>query len=116
MDSNYSASGLAQRLRRAARTGRRLHLHPSHVAILMNVEIYGAIAALEAQEIRRPCAETVSNDNNVGTIGFGNAQTPGRGSSLGLNAAEVDVVSQGARRRLTEARSELQLRKKQSTH
>ena len=82
----------------------------------MGVNIYGAICAHEAEEFRRACVDAAINDNSVGIIGFGNAQTPAPGSSLGSSAAEVAAVSRGARLRLSEARSELLLHKKQSMH
>ena len=116
MKNAHHVMELAKRLRSAARTGRRLHLEPCHVAMLMSADIYGAICALEAEEFRRVCADAAINDNGVGIFGFGNAQTQALGSSLGSNTAEVEAVSRGARLRLSEARSELMLRKKQSMH
>jgi hypothetical protein len=116
MSNTHPIIELAKRLRRAARNGSRLHLEPCQVAILMGENIYGAICALEAEEFRRACAAAATNDNSVGIIGFGSDPTMASGASAGSDAINVDAVSRGARLRLTEAMSELQLHKKQSTH
>ncbi len=115
MSITHPVIELAKRLRRAARTGSRLHLEPCQVAILMGDNIYGAICALEAEEFRRACADAAINDNSVGIIGSGSDRTTGNGASAGSDAINLDAVSRGARLRLSEAMSELQLRKKQST-
>ena len=116
MSNTHPVIELAKRLRRAARNGSRLHLEPCQVAILMGDNIYGAICALEAEEIRQACADAATNDNSVGIIGSGNAQITAPGASVGSDAATMELVSRGARSRLSEAMSELQLRKRQSTH
>lgn len=116
MKHDHPVTELAKRLRRAARNQSRLHLEPCHVAILMGADIYGVICAQEAEEIRKACAAAVTNDNSVGIIGSGNAPTMASGASAGLDAIHLDAASRGARLRLTEAMSELQLRKRQSTH
>ena len=116
MKHAHTVTELAKRLRRAARNGSRLHLDPCHVAILMSADIYGAICALEAEEIRQACADAAINDNSVGIIGSGSVPTTAPGAFVGSDAATMDLVSRGARSRLSEAMSELQLRKKQSMH
>jgi hypothetical protein len=98
------------------RTGRKLHLGQEHVRVLMSEPIYQAISNAEAEEIRRACAAVVTNDNNAGTSGSGSDQTTGPGASAGSNIVPLETASRGARLRLTEAKSELQLRNKQSTH
>ena len=113
---SHPAIELADRVRSAMRTGRKLHLGQEHVRVLMSEAIYKAISNAEAEEIRRACAVAVINDNNVGTSGSGNGQTMAPGASAGSNIVPLDAASRGARLRLTEAKSELQLRKKQSTH
>jgi hypothetical protein len=107
---------LAKRLRRAARNQSRLHLDPCHVAILMSADIYGALCAREAEEFRRACADTAINDNNVGIIGSGRIQSPEHGASAGSGAQQMDAASRGARQRLSAARSELLLQRRQSMH
>ena len=84
--------------------------------MLMSVNIYGAICALEAEEIRQACAVAATNDNSVGIIGSGNDRTTAHGAYAGLDVETTEVVSRGARLRLSEAMSELQLRKRQSMH
>lgn len=116
MKNAHPIMELAKRLRSAARTGRRLHLEPCHVAMLMSADIYGAICALEAEELRRACADAAINDNSVGIIGSGKDPTTASGVSVGSVVIPLDAASRGARLRLTEAKLELQLHKKQSTH
>ena len=115
MKNAHPIMELAKRLRSAARTGRRLHLEPCHVAMLMSADIYGAICALEAEELRQACADAAINDNSVGIIGFGNDPTTASGASAGSAVIPLDAASRGARSRLIAAKSELQLRRKQST-
>lgn len=55
---------LAQKLRSAARTGRKLHLEPRHVQVLLSEDVYRVISALEAQEIRTACELATVNDND----------------------------------------------------
>ena len=98
------------------RTGRKLHLGQEHVRVLMSEAIYQAISSAEAEEVRRTCAAATINDNNVETSGFGSDRTMAPGASAGSNIAPLDAASRGARSRLTEAMSEIQLRKKQSMH
>lgn len=105
-----------KRMRSAANTGRRLHLDPEHVQVLLSEEVYRVMSDMEATEMRRACAGAVTNDNSVGIIGSGNDPTTGSGASAGWDGTNLDAVSRGARLRLTEAMSELQLRKRQSTH
>ena len=81
----------------------------------MGEDIYGAICALEAKEFRRACADAAINDNSVGIIGFGSDLMTGRGASAGSGEINLDAESRAARLRLTEAMSELQLRKRQAT-
>lgn len=82
----------------------------------MGDAIYRAICALEAEEIRRTCADAAINDNSAGTIGCGSDRTMASGASAGSNIIPLDAASRGARLRLSEAMSELQLHKKQSMH
>lgn len=105
---------LLKKLRSSVRTGRKLHLSVEEIAILLRPEIYEAISRLEAEEMRKACALDADNDNNLGIIGSGSGQTTGPGASAGSNVAELEVVSRGARLRLSEAKSELLLRRKQS--
>ncbi|MDQ3144948.1 MAG: hypothetical protein M3Q57_08750 [Pseudomonadota bacterium] len=103
-----------KRLRSAAGTGRKLHLGPEHLQVLLSEEVYRVISNIEATEIRRACAAIVINDNNVGTSGSGSDATMVPGASAGSNIVPLDAASRGARARLAEAMSEIQLRKKQS--
>ena len=116
MNNAHRATELANKLRSAARTGRKLHLDFEHVAVLMSAPIYQAISTLEAEEIRKTCAVAQTNDNNVGSSGCGSAPTTESGASAGSNIVPLDAASRGARSRLSEAMSELQLRKKQPMH
>lgn len=113
---SHPAIELANRLRSAVKTGRRLHLDPCHVAVLMGTPIYEVISAFEAQEIRKSCADAATNDNRLGPFGSGNAQTMEHGASAGSNIVPLEAASRGARSRLSEAVLELHLRNKQSMH
>lgn len=105
---------LANKLRRAIHNGTKLHLESGEVAMLLHDQIYNAISRLEAEELRNACARDADNDNtNWAASGCGSAPTQEPGASAGLNASELEAVSRGARLRLSEARSELLLRKKQ---
>jgi hypothetical protein len=116
MKQDHPASELANRLRSAARTGRRLHLDQGQVAVLMSESIYQTICALEAEEIRQTCAVAPIKDISAENSGSGNDRTMAAGASAGSNVIPLDAASRGARSRLSEAMSELQLRKKQSMH
>jgi hypothetical protein len=107
-------STLLKKLRSSVRTSRKLHLNIEEIAILLRPDIYEAISRLEADEMRKVCALDAENDNSLGIIGSGSGLTMGLGVSAGLSAAEMEAVSRGARLRLSEAKSELLLRRKQS--
>ena len=107
------ASELADRVRSAMRTGRKLHLGQEHLRVLMSGPIYQAISFAEAEELRRTCAAAVTNDNSAASSGCGSATTTGRGASAGSNIVPLDAASRGARSRLTAAITEIQLHKKQ---
>jgi hypothetical protein len=104
---------LLKKLRSSARTNRRLHFDPEEREILLEDEIYQLLCQREAKVMRKLCALDADNDNSLGIIGSGSGRTTEPGASAGSSAAETEVVSRGARLRLSEARSELLLRKKQ---
>lgn len=106
---------LGDRLRSAARTGRGLRLGPEHVEILMSANIYDAIAAFEAEEIRRACEARTANDNSWANSGSGNTLKSAPGASAGSNRSTVEV-SRGASLLLQEAAIQTLRHKKRSTH
>lgn len=73
---------IAERIRRSAIKGQRLHLEHSHAVALMNPRIYALIAQLEAEEIQRclnPATDAL-NDTSSDASGSGSdpASLPGR--------------------------------------
>ena len=107
---------LADRLRSAVRTGRKLHLHPEHVRVLMSEAIYHAISALEAEEIRKACAAATTNDNSSEISGSGSVLTSAAGQYAGSNVFPMDAASRGASLLLREEAALMRRRKKPSTH
>lgn len=104
-DMNSEAAVLAHKLRSAAKTGRRLHLDPAQVGVLLHEEIYSVICRLEADAMRKQCALATANDNILGPIISGNAPELERGTSAGSNPHLTDALSRGARARaLSEAK------------
>lgn len=103
---------LAQRLRSAARTGRRLHLDPEHVRVLLSEEVYRVISAMEAQEIRTACTIVNDNDISLETTGSGSGQIVAPGASAGSNVVPMDAASRGASLHLREEAAQLRHRKK----
>ena len=105
---------LVDRLRSAARTGRRLHLEPVHVQLLLQPEIYNIITAMEAKEIRKACHDATANDNDTksATSGCGNGRTQAHGQYAGSTIIPMDAASRGARQLLSEEAALLRRRKK----
>ena len=101
------------KIKKAAQTGKPVRFTTAEVEILLRDEIYLAITRLEAEVMRNECARDPDNDNSLGIIGSGNAPTAAPGASAGSSAGATDVMSLGARQRLSEAMSEVALRKKQ---
>ena len=114
-DLSHPIFGLMKRVRSAAGTGRKLHLDPEHVQVLLSEEVYRVICNLEAMEMRKACAAVVTNDNSVESSGSGSDPTTASGASAGSNIVPLNAASRGARSRLTAAVSELQLQQRQST-
>ena len=92
---------------------RMLRLNPNQVAVLMQEQIYAAISALEAEEIRRACRAATVNDNDIslGTSGCGN-ETAELGTSAGSNVIPLDAASRGASLLLREEAALMRRRKK----
>ena len=113
-DLSHPIFGIAERLRSAARTGRKLHLEPEHVRLLLSEEVYGVISAIEAKEMRAACeAVTVNdNDNNSETFGCGSAPRAAPGTSAGSNVIPMDAASRGASLLLREEAALMRRRKK----
>ncbi|WP_243846664.1 hypothetical protein [Sphingomonas japonica] len=90
-----------KRLRRAAKTaGSKLHLPAYAVQVLLRSDVYDVLARLEAQAMRELCGSATANDNSLVNSGYGSARTAAPGTSAGLNDAEQDAMSRGARQRL----------------
>jgi len=105
---------LVDRLRSAARTGRRLHLEPVHVQLLLQPEIYTVITSMEAEEIREACRSATANDNDTksATSGSGSGRTQAPGQYAGSTIIPMDAASRGARQLLSEEVAMLRRRKK----
>ncbi|MBC9033017.1 hypothetical protein IAG41_11480 [Sphingomonas sp. JC676] len=84
---------LAERLRKAARNGTRLHLEPAHVKALLSPGIYGVISTLEAEELNALCDQDNQLDEtsklrarpdiSSGRTGSGIVPTATTGRSVG---------------------------------
>jgi hypothetical protein len=113
-DFSHPIFGLTERLRSAARTGRKLHLEPEHIQLLLCEEIYRVISAIESKEMRAACeAVTVNdNDNNSETFGCGSAPRAAPGTSAGSNVIPMDAASRGASLLLREEAALMRRRKK----
>ena len=103
---------VTEKIKKSARTGKPTRFTAAEIEILLRDEIYLAITRLEAEVMRYGCAHDADNDNNLGGFGSGNGQIPAPGASAGLNADVTDVMSRGARLRLSEAMSEVRSLKK----
>ena len=107
--------GLVDRLRSAVRTGRRLHLDPEHVKVLMEDDVYLALSRLEAREMRRLSGAEASSGSNSETTGYGSGPRSSPGTSAGSNGIPPDAVSRGASQLLRREVALATRRKKQST-
>lgn len=103
----HPVHSVTEKIKKAARTGKSIRFTITEVEVLLREEIYQPIARLEAEEMRKACAREGENDNSLGIIGSGSARTPAPGASAGLSADAMDVMSLGARQRLSEAMLEL---------
>lgn len=110
---SHPAFSITDKIKKAAQTGRPPKFTIPEVQILLRDEIYSAIARLEAEEMRKACEFDADNDNSWAATGFGNEQTQALGASAGSSAGAGDVMSLGARRRLSVAMSEVRHLKKQ---
>ena len=111
-DLSHPIFGMTDRLRSAARTGRKLHLDPDHVQLLLSEEIYRVLSNIEAAEIRKACQAAGDNDNSSETFGCGSAPTVGPGTSAGSNVIPMDAASRGASLLLREEAALMRRRKK----
>ncbi len=85
---------IANRIRRAARNGERLHLDPAHVLALLASPIYPLIAELESKELAASC----QGNNDLGNSGLRGAPTARNGRFAGTTALQEPAVEsqQGA--------------------
>lgn len=99
---------LLKRLRRAARTGERLHLDSDHARALMDSRVYRVLCEIEAEELRAewqdndepdlpkvPPPPLTRDDSSLAPSGFGIAAIGMTGTSAGST-----VASLGAHRRV----------------
>lgn len=125
MTSNLHCSDLADRLRRAARNGTRLHLDVQHVRVLMSDPIYSAIATAERKELNALCRQ----DNEPPTradgpatssapFGSGIAPTVMTGTSAGMKVGTpaAEAVAHAASRLASEAAAQISRQRKRATH
>jgi len=108
--------GLVDRLRSAVRTGRRLHLEPEHVNVLMSDEIYLALSRLEARQMRSMSVPEPESASSSVTSGSGKGRASSRGTSAGLNGVPMDAASRGASQLLRKEVALTLRRKKRSMH
>lgn len=103
---------LMRRLRRAARSGGRLHLEPAHVRALLDPRAYGTLSALEAEELNSLCgqdnqplvkAERVHTAINSVPIGSGIDPIATIGRSAGIQQEMTDEAVGLAASRLASA-------------
>jgi hypothetical protein len=113
-DLSHPIFALTERLRSAARTGRKLHLEPEHVQVLLSEELYRVISAMEAKEMRAACEAATVNDNDIkwATSGYGSAPTAAPGASAGSKVGPIDAASRGASLRLREEAALIRRRRK----
>ena len=105
---------LVDRLRSAARTGRRLHLDPEHVNVLMDEEIYLVLSKLEARAMRSLSGPAASNGSSSVSSGSGSARSSLPGTSAGSSGIPLDAASRGASQLLRREVALTTRRKKQS--
>lgn len=113
--AEHPVFGLVDRLRSAIRTGRRLHLDPEHVKVLMEDDVYLALSRLEAREMRRLSVADITSDKSLATSGSGSGQKFSLGTSAGSSAVPMDVVSRGASQLLRKEAALIVRRQKRST-
>lgn len=103
-----------KRVRNAAQGGRKLHLDPEHLQVLLSEEIYGIMSAIEAKEMRKACKTATSNDNATSSeiSGSGSGRTVAPGASAGATVIPMDAASRGASRLLREEIEGIRRRKK----
>ena len=113
-DLSHPIFAFTERLRSAARTGRKLHLEPEHVQVLLSEELYGVISAIEAKEMRAACEAAIVNDNDTRSAasGSGRAPTAAPGASAGSKVVPIDAASRGASLRLREEAALMRRRRK----
>ena len=113
-DFSHPIFGVTERLRSAARTGRKLHLDPEHVQVLLSEEVYRVLSELEAKEMRTACEVGTVNDNGTSSVptGSGSGQTVAPGPSAGSNVIPLDAASRGASLLLREEAALMRRRKK----
>ena len=104
--------GLIDRIRSAGRTGRRLHLDPAHVNVLMEEDVYLVLTRLEAREMQKLSGR--GNDSSSVTSGFGSVPNASPRMSVGSNAIPPDAASRGASQFLRAEVARTLRRKKQS--
>jgi hypothetical protein len=113
-DLSHPIFEVTKRLRSAAKTGRRLHLEPEHVQLLLGEEIYSVMSAIEAKEMRSACRAATANDNATSSVtsGCGSGPTVELGPSAGSNVIPMDAASRGASLLLREEAELMRRRKK----
>lgn len=113
-DLSHPIFGFTERLRSAARTGRKLHLEPEHVRLLLSEEVYAVISTIEAKEMRAACEAATVNHNaiNSETSGSGSGPTAGLGTSAGSNVVPIAAASRGASLLLREEAALIRRRRK----
>ena len=113
-DLSHPIFELTKRLRSAAKTGRRLHLEPEHVELLLGEQIYSVITSIEAKEMRSACLAATTNDNATSSVtsGCGSGLTAEPGTSAGSNVIPMDAASRGASLLLREEAALMRRRKK----
>lgn len=116
-------SDLADRVRRAARNGTRLHLDVQHVRVLMSDPIYSAIATAERKELNALCQQDneptnapVRADTKSAPSGFGIAPIATTGISAGTREPPAEGVGHAASRLASGVAAQIARQKKRARH
>ncbi len=98
MPAEHPVFELTRKLRRALKSGQRLHLDPAEVRVLLDEDIFGAISRLEAEELRKSCQPVASVISSADT-GSTSDPTPASGASAGSSPVPVAALSRVERAR-----------------
>lgn len=105
---------LTRKLRRALKSGGRLHLDPAEVLVLLDEDIFEAISRLEAEELRKSCVPVIAAGTSSAVSGSTKGRTPDIGLSAGSTPEVEAALAPAARQRVLTAVNRITPRKLQS--